>query len=366
MNPLIGNPDNPDDVEARVRRALSTEAQMVNPAGDGLGRIRAGIDEQGRRAWWRNPALALAAAAVVGLAAAGGTAAWNNRDGENVVASDPTPSASASATTASASPTPSPSETSSPSEAPAAPVALPIYYLGNMAGPRADDRTDDTDLRLYREFHAVPLIDGDRIHTALTEMFSGKAKDPDYSSLWPKDTKVNGVTKSGDVATIDLNRAATRANLGAQAAHQSVQQLVYTVTAADTSVEKVRITIDGRAVAELWGHVALASTGLGRVPAVDVQGLIWLLSPKEGEKVGRTVQVKGVGTAFEATISWDVRTPDGKLVKEGFTEGGANGEFAEFSDQVTLAPGTYVMRAFESSAEDGQAIHVDDKTFTVE
>ena len=39
--------------------------------------------------------------------------------------------------------------------------------------------------------------------------------------------------------------------------------------------------------------------------------------------------------------------------------------FGEFSDSVDLDPGTYELRAFEASAEDGSPIHVDTKTFTV-
>ncbi len=54
------------------------------------------------------------------------------------------------------------------------------------------------------------------------------------------------------------------------------------------------------------------------------------------------------------------------MVDEGFTQGGANGEFGEFADTVDLAPGTYELRAFESSAEDGRPLHADTKTFTVE
>ena len=41
-------------------------------------------------------------------------------------------------------------------------------------------------------------------------------------------------------------------------------------------------------------------------------------------------------------------------------------EFGEFTDTVDLAPGTYEIRAFESSMEDGSPQHVDTKTFTVE
>ena len=60
-----------------------------------------------------------------------------------------------------------------------------------------------------------------------------------------------------------------------------------------------------------------------------------MLSPTEGETVSSPVTISGYGTAFEATISWEVYRDDEK-VAEGFTQGGANGEFGEFTDTVDL------------------------------
>jgi hypothetical protein len=102
-----------------------------------------------------------------------------------------------------------------------------------------------------------------------------------------------------------------------------------------------------------------------------VQGLIWLLSPAEGATVSSPVQISGFGTAFEGTISWDVLKMDkavsvDKKVAEGHTQGGSNGEFGDFHDTVDLPPGTYEIRAFESSPKDGSSQHVDTKTFTVQ
>jgi hypothetical protein len=100
---------------------------------------------------------------------------------------------------------------------------------------------------------------------------------------------------------------------------------------------------------------------------VDVQGLIWLLSPTQDQTVSSPVDISGYGTAFEGTISWEVYADggDGAKVAEGHTQGGSMGEFAEFHDSVDLQPGSYEIRAFESSAEDGSPIHVDTKQFTV-
>lgn len=361
MNPSDMN----DNLDARLRRALSAEADMVNPAGDGLGRIRTVIDERRRPVWWRNPAVALGAAAVLGLAAAAGAVALNDngRDSE-LVATDPTPTSTPRASTVSASPSPTPSASPSPSPSQTASepatkrVTVPVYFLGQKG------------TRLYREFHAAPLLQGDPVVTALTQMFTpGTVQDEDYSSPWVSpgtpQVKVLSVRKSGDTAEVNLSQEATTLSVGSATAELAIQQVVYTVTAADPDVEKVRLRVEGRVVPELWGHVGVGTKVFQRAPAVDVQGLIWLLSPKENETVGRNVQIKGIGTAFEGTISWEVLA-DGKVVEKGFTQGGANGEFGEFSYQVTLRPGTYVIRAFESSAEDGRPLHVDDKRFTVE
>jgi hypothetical protein len=82
------------------------------------------------------------------------------------------------------------------------------------------------------------------------------------------------------------------------------------------------------------------------------------------------VTISGYGTAFEGTINWEVRKMDkavsvDKLVAEGHTQGGSNGEFGDFHDTVDLPAGTYEIRAFESSPKDGSPQHVDTKTFTV-
>jgi hypothetical protein len=133
------------------------------------------------------------------------------------------------------------------------------------------------------------------------------------------------------------------------------------VTANDKAVKQVRLLVDGKTPPS--GHQDW-SQPVARAPMADVQGWIWLLTPTQGSNIGSPVTFTGYGTAFEATISWEVRQ-DGKIVEQGTVQGGANGEFGEFSGTVQLAPGSYEMRAFESSPKDGSPQHVDTKTFTV-
>jgi hypothetical protein len=346
MSTNFGNDTDPDDrMAARLRDALSSEAAMVTPSDDGLQQIRDGIDARTQRPWWKHPATpALAAALVLGVMA-GGIAVFaggDNKD-DNVVATQPSTSTTASQTGA-----------PEPSDSPATGTPTPIAVEGDVYVYYVMD--DGQSPRLYREQRPNPGTDP--VMAALTTMLTEPPMDPDYSSLWPNGTRLLDESVSGDTATVDVSKFPA---LGAEAETLAVQELVYTVTANDTSVKKVRLLVNGKAPQS--GHDDW-SKPVARAPMMDVQGWIWLLAPTEGATTTSPVAIKGYGTAFEATISWEV-TKDGAKVAEGTTQGGSNGEFGEFSDTVDLDPGTYEIRAFESSAEDGSAIHVDTKTFTV-
>ena len=58
-----------------------------------------------------------------------------------------------------------------------------------------------------------------------------------------------------------------------------MQELVYTVTANDTAVKKVRLLVDGKTPPS--GHNDW-SQPVARAPMVDVQGWIWILAPTAG------------------------------------------------------------------------------------
>jgi hypothetical protein len=342
-------PDRDDDpLAARLRAALTSEADMVQPSDDGLQNIRAGIDETGRRPWWRHPATpALAAALVLGLMA-GGIAVLAG--GDKDVTATPAGNGSSTAASGTETSTPSPDESDTSTPTPSTPVAVEgdvyVYYVMD----------DGQSPRLYREQRPNPGMDP--VTAALSTMLTEPAVDPDYTSPWPENTGILDYSVQGDVATVNLSRFVS---VGAAAENAAVQQLVYTVTANDKAVKQVRLLVDGKTPPS--GHQDW-SQPVARAPMADVQGWIWLLTPTQGSTIGSPVSFTGYGTAFEATISWEVRQA-GKVVEHGTVQGGANGEFGEFSGTVQLAPGSYEMRAFESSAKDGSPQHVDTKTFTV-
>ncbi len=345
--PSSGRDDDP--LAARLRAALTSEADMVQPSDDGLQNIRAGIDETRRRPWWRHPATpALAAALVLGLMA-GGIAVLAGGGDDDVTVGPASTSSGTATGDASDSPSPSPSDTASAE--PSTPVAIEgdvyVYYVMD----------DGQSPRLYREQRPNPGMDP--VTAALSTMFAEPALDPDYTSPWPKNTGVVDYSVEGDVATVNVSRFVS---VGAAVESAAVQQLVYTVTANDKAVKQVRLLVEGKTPAS--GHQDW-SQPISRAPMLDVQGLIWLLTPTQGATVTSTVDFTGYGTAFEATISWELRQ-GGKVVDEGTVQGGSNGEFGEFSGTIENVPsGTYELRAFESSAKDGSPLHVDTKTFTV-
>ena len=332
-----------DLLETRLRRALNTEASMVNPSGDGLGRIRAGIAEEQSSIWWRRPALALVAAAFLGLAVGGVAVALSQNDDKTNLPAGPTTESQTTAPETTEAPTTSPSNTTSPQ---GSMVNVPVYFVAD----------DGRELRLYREFHRTALQPEGKIATAVDQMF-GPAVDPDYSSSWPETTKVLSVSKSGDTATVNLSAFPST---GADAETKAVQQLVYTVTATDNSVKKVRLLVNGKAPQS--GHSDW-SQPVARASMLDVQGWIWILTPTQGSTVGSPVKVSVYGSAFEGTVTLQVFKGDTKVAETFVTT--AMGMFREASTTIPLDPGRYELRAFESSAQDGSPLHVDTKTFTV-
>ncbi|MDQ3503737.1 MAG: GerMN domain-containing protein, partial [Actinomycetota bacterium] len=187
--------------------------------------------------------------------------------------------------------------------------------------------------------------------------------DDDYVSPWAAGTRVLGVKIDGDVAVVDLSKEAAVTNGGSAAAEMAVQQLVWTVHDAATSIRAVRILIEGKAPADFWGAVSLDEP-VERAPSLDVLGPVWLdVSP--GAKLSRGQKFGGEASAFEATVDWEWLR-DGKVVDKGFStaEIGAPGR-GDWSATVDVPPGDYVLRAFQSSAEDGSRTFVDDKDVRV-
>ncbi len=221
-------------------------------------------------------------------------------------------------------------------------------------------------MRLYREFHAVPVAD-DPGTDAVRELFARPAGfDRDYRSHWPAGTALNApVRREGGVITVDLSEAALGANVGAELAERTVQQLVYTVQGALAGTEPVRILVGGRPVPELWGHVATAEP-VQRADPYQTRSLVQLDNPTNGAMVGRTVEFTGEAATFEANVPWRL-FKDGAVVRTGFATAAEGQRFAPFGFSLTLEPGEYVIEVSEDdpSGGAGRPPFTDTKSVTV-
>lgn len=343
-----------DPVAERLRRALDWEAARVVPSGAGLEEIRSRLHHR-EPVRWLPFALAAGAAAAAGILVGAVVAGGDDRLTSAPPAASPTATPPATPTptpTPSVTPSPSPTATRAPAAPPASPAptggtpsptptgepgtaAVPVYWLGDTErGPR-----------LYREFRRVPVPAGE-VRAALTMMITGAPRDPDYATPWDG-VRLDGVTRDGARLTVDVSRVP-----GSGEAERAIalQQLVYTATAADNDITEV--VVEGQVVR--------------RAPQIDVVAPVWLLRPRDGETVGRRVALSGTASVFEANVSIQVRR-GGAVVAETFATAtqGAPGR-GEWSATVTLEPGSYEIRAFESSPEDGRPTAVDSKRVTVE
>jgi hypothetical protein len=355
--PLQGEPD--EETVRLLRRALAREAEAVEP-GDGLGRIQQRIGGDGGRRWvpW---AAAAAAAAVVGLVV-GAFLGFGARDQAQVAGPSP------SATDSSAVPSePAPSSPSSPSTG--APVetgnALPVYWLGEQ-GSR---------LALFREFvGAGPSDPAARVQEAVTRALSGSPADPDYRTAWPRGSAATTSVAGGQIR-IDLNAAATSGTaMGSEVAQRSVEQLVWTATAAAGENLPVRVTVEG-ATPDLFGTVALAQPFLRAGGEGDPRALVWITSLSDGEMVKPgALRVTGEGVnAFENTLTWRLER-DGATADQGFfgVEGARGaavdlGQRGTWSLGLDLDPGSYTLTVEVPDESGGESTirWFDSKRFTV-
>ena len=256
----------------------------------------------------------------------------------------------------------SPEATSVPTAIPPSPVtspqqaqALPVYYVGETPAG----------YKLYREFHRVTT--SDPASDAVREMLAAPTgTDPDYRSHWPKGTSLRThVAVAAGVITVDLTGVGA-ADVGTELAAVTVQQLVYTVQGTLQSSDPVRILVDGKPVAELWGAVATADP-VARGDIYKLRSSIQIDAPADGATVSRQFEVSGEASVFEGTVHWEVRRGNAVL-RSGFT-GSAGGmlTFGGYRFPLELEPGEYTVRVIADDPTGGQGIPPasDDKAITV-
>lgn len=227
-----------------------------------------------------------------------------------------------------------------PAPLPGGQTRIPVYVLGGTGNAA----------RLYREFR--PGARTDPVRAAVAGLAAAPA-DPDYRSPWQGVPA--SVTRAGATATVTFSAAPALAGAGAAVA---VQQVVYTATAADTAVTRVRVVAPGL-------PAALTAAAVGRGAQLDLLAPVWLLDPVDGGAAGTRLTISGTASVFEATVSIEVRRGSGVLARTTATASvGAPGR-GDWTATVSVPAGDYVIAAYEASEKDGAPVGVDTKRVTV-
>ncbi|MEV0800199.1 Gmad2 immunoglobulin-like domain-containing protein [Kribbella sp. NPDC050281] len=372
-----------DSFDELMRRSLHEEADRVEPT-DSLPEIQARARAQ-RRTTSRRPWVLTAGAAIVGTAAVIGAFTVlddnTNTAGDSGVAAGPSTSTSASALPSSTTPQSSASPSQPPPEPPTAQATslpkdrrgtpepmvkgtlVPVYWLGDKTAvrPTPGATTKATPkVRLYRTWAKVsgrPAVEAVRIMT------SKQPGDPDYYSVW-RGAEINTVTRSDGTVTVDFKRLPTT-KLDPETADVAAQQLIYTVQGAlDDSSQQVQITQGGQVGARLFGQVD-TSTPLSRAQAANVQALVWITSPAQGQLTKSMVTVEGTAAAYEATVNYEATNLKTREVRKGYTNTKEGQKFTPFAFNLKLTPGPWQIEAFLISPGDGSTTDVDSKTIEV-
>jgi hypothetical protein len=221
--------------------------------------------------------------------------------------------------------------------------------------------------RLVREVHQVSKVENDlgddKGFNSLVMLVDGQLPpfDGDHRTLWNNGTKVNSVSVVGGVATVDLTLG--RISLGAESEQRAIDQMVWTLIENDPAVTSVKFTIDGIVSESLAGHVDFSQV-FTPAPSYEVLASVWI-DLLDRSDVSNPVSITGSACTFEANVAWEL-TKGGDVVSSGATTATtACPDRSDWSiDLGELAPGNYVLKVSDTSAEDGSLIFEDTKAFT--
>ena len=222
--------------------------------------------------------------------------------------------------------------------------------------------------RLVREVHQVSKVENDlgddKGFNSLVMLVDGQLPpfDGDHRTLWNNGTKVNSVSVVEGIATVDLTLG--RISLGAESEQRAIDQMVWTLIENDPTVTSVKFTIDGIVSESLAGHVDFSQV-FTLAPSYEVLASVWI-DLLDRSDVSNPVSITGSACTFEANVAWEL-TKGGDVVSSGATTAAtACPDRSDWSiDLGELAPGNYVLKVSDTSAEDGSLIFEDTKAFTV-
>lgn len=353
-----------DQVERRLRQALTRDAEQVRPSprldtilheAHELGPVTA-AGGSGARRWLLPLAAAAAVAAIIG------GAWWSGQDDRHTV----TPPQTNGPTL---SPSPSPPATSSPTtSAPSATesVTLPVYFVGPVGGETAK-------YKLFREFlrGSIPTGGGEanRVEAALGLAMNAQpfSNTDGYLQPW-SGTRVQSAAITPEAIEVQLSGPGA-GGFDAETQRLAVQELVWTAQAAAQKTLPVRFVVaDGSTT--LFGSIS-TDQDFTRPPAdrtYEDLAPIWVSSPTRDQVLpsAKPVVVKGLAIVFEATVNWQLeRGTTAVATGHAMASIGAPMQGSYSFSLGTLAPGDYTIRVRELSAKDGSVSAEKVVSFTV-
>lgn len=240
----------------------------------------------------------------------------------------------------------------------------PVYWLGE----------NGDNVFLYREF--LPLKDeGDPVVTSVKHMLEAAPEDKDYFNCWSPAKRIGATISANNEITVDISSDAFARPVDKGLAERSIQQLVYTATAAAANSglltgkqePSVSIVVDGRSGYVAWGAVTL-DRPLKRNQRMRAP--LWIIDPAEGSQSGTKVKTFGVTSRFTGGSFYQISPVENGKATNPVAKGiiAAPNELpkdSEFHIENTLAPGTYELLVWGQNKGSKDHIATDSKTFTV-
>ena len=137
------------------------------------------------------------------------------------------------------------------------------------------------------------------------------------STTVPGGTRLLGLNIAGGIATVDMS-SEFAAGGGVLSERMRLAQLVYTLTQFP-SVKGVRLRLDGKDTTVFSGDGIVLPEPMRRSSFSDLLPAIVVETPGIGDLVAGPIVVKGTANVFEANVSVEIVSGNGKVLARTFT-----------------------------------------------
>lgn len=180
-----------------------------------------------------------------------------------------------------------------------------------------------------------------------------------FSNAIPSGVTVIDQRVNGSVLVVEMSESFVAGAGGALADFTMLNQLIYTLTLNDPTLE-VLFTVDSQPVDAFGSEGLVLIDPVGRDAFIDHLAPVFLTEPLV--ESGNSYAVAGMSNVFEATVWTDVIDGAGNVVHEVFVTAdcgtGCWGAFSTTIPAEVVVPGESSIRVFTHSMEDGSMIEI--------